>query len=155
ERYKGAGARELQTKVKSIEIVDARTIRFHLHQPWPDFMTFYGTTATAAGIVVPKKYLEQVGEDGFKKHPIGLGPYKFVSHTPGIELVLDANASYWRKVPNIQRIVMKGIPEGATRLAMLKKGEADFAVALDGEVAAEVQRDPRLTLVDTRHASIN
>ena len=36
-------------------------------------MTFYGTTATAAGIVVPKKYLQQVGEDGFKKHPIGPG----------------------------------------------------------------------------------
>ena len=120
ERYKGVGAQELRSKVKRLEIVDARTIRFHLHEPWPDFMTFYGTTATAAGIVVPKKYLEQVGDDGFKKHPIGLGPYKFVSHTPGIELVLDANTSYWRKVPNIQRLVMKGIPEGATRLAMLE-----------------------------------
>ena len=154
ERYKGVGARELQAQVKRIEIVDARTIRFHLHEPWPDFMTFYGTTATAAGIVVPKKYFEQVGDDGFKKHPIGLGPYKFVSHTPGIELVLDAYPGYWRKVPNIQRIVMKGITEGTTRLAMLKKGEADFAVALDGDVADEVRRDPRLTLVDTRHASI-
>jgi len=154
ERYKGVGARELQAQVKRIEIVDARTIRFHLHEPWPDFMTFYGTTATAAGIVVPKKYFEQVGDDGFKKHPIGLGPYKFVSHTPGIELVLDAYTGYWRKVPNIQRIVMKGITEGTTRLAMLKKGEADFAVALDGDVADEVRRDPRLTLVDTRHASI-
>jgi peptide/nickel transport system substrate-binding protein len=154
ERYKGVGARELQAQVKRIEIVDARTVRFHLHEPWPDFMTFYGTTATAAGIVVPKKYLEQVGDDGFKKHPIGLGPYKFVSHTPGIELVLDASPGYWRKVPSIQRIVMKGITEGTTRLAMLKKGEADFAVALDGDVADEVRRDPRLTLVDTRHASI-
>jgi peptide/nickel transport system substrate-binding protein len=37
-------------------------------------MTFYGTTATAAGLVVPKKYLEQVGDDGFKQHPVGLGP---------------------------------------------------------------------------------
>jgi peptide/nickel transport system substrate-binding protein len=43
-------------------------------------MTFYGTTATGAGVVVPKKYVEQVGDDGFKKHPIGLGPYKFVSY---------------------------------------------------------------------------
>jgi peptide/nickel transport system substrate-binding protein len=154
ERYKGAGMKELQTKVKRLEVVDSRTIRFHLHEPWPDFMTFYGTTATAAGIVVPKKYLQQVGDDGFKKHPIGLGPYKFVSHTPGVELVLEANPTYWRKVPNIQRIAMKGIPEGTTRLAMLKKGEADFAVALDGAVAVEVQQDSRLTLVDTRHASI-
>ena len=153
-RYKGVGAAEFKTKVKNVEAVDARTVRFHLHQPWPDFMTFYGTTATAAGIVVPKKYLEQVGEDGFKKHPIGLGPYKFVSHTPGIELVLDAYAAYWRHPPYIKRITMKGVPEPTTRLAMLKRGEADIAVALEGEVAEEVRRDPKLTLVDTRHASI-
>ena len=153
-RYKGVGAAELKAKVKNVEVVDARTVRFHLPQPWPDFMTFYGTTATAAGIVVPKKYLEQVGEDGFKKHPIGMGPYKFVSHTPGIELVLDANEAYWRHPPYIKRITMKGVPEGTTRLAMLKRGEADIAVALEGEVAEEVRRDPKLTLVDTRHASI-
>ena len=44
-------------------------------------MTFYGTTATGAGWVVPKKYVEKVGDDGFKKAPIGAGPYKFVSST--------------------------------------------------------------------------
>jgi peptide/nickel transport system substrate-binding protein len=153
-RYKGTGAKELKTKVKSVEVVDARTVRFHLHEPWPDFMTFYGTTATAAGLVVPKKYLEQVGDDGFKQHPIGLGPYKFVSHTPGIELVLEAYEGYWRKVPHVKRLTYKGVPEGTTRLAMLKKGEADFAAALDGPVAEEVQRDSTLQLVDTRHASI-
>jgi peptide/nickel transport system substrate-binding protein len=153
-RYKGVGAAEFKAKVKNVEAVDARTVRFHLPQPWPDFMTFYGTTATAAGIVVPKKYLEQVGEDGFKKHPIGIGPYKFVSHTPGIELVLDANEAYWRHAPYIKRIIIKGVPEVTTRLAMLKRGEADIAFALEGEVAEEVKRDPKLQLVDTRHASI-
>ena len=153
-RYKGVGAGEFRAKVKNIEAVDARTVRIHLHEPWPDFMTFYGTTGTAAGIVVPKKYMEQVGEDGFKKHPIGAGPYKVVSHTPGIELVLEAYEEYWRHPPYIKRIIMKGIPEPTTRLAMLKNGEADIAIALDGTVAEEVKRDPTLKLVDTRHASI-
>jgi peptide/nickel transport system substrate-binding protein len=154
ERYKGGGAAEYRAKVERVEVVDPRTVRFHLKAPWPDFMTFYGTTATAAALVVPKKYLEQVGEDGFKKHPIGLGPYKFVSFKPGVELVLEAFEDYWRKVPHIKRLVMKGVPEGATRLAMLKKGEADFAVALQGPLAEEVKRDPKLTLVDTRHPSM-
>src|SRR5438093_191881 len=54
ERYKGAGAKVLQERVQQVEIVDPLTVRFHLKEPWPDFMTFYGTTATAAGIVVPK-----------------------------------------------------------------------------------------------------
>ena len=152
-RYKGTGAKELQAKVQRVEVLDPLTIRFHLREPWPDFMTFYGTTATAAGIVVPKKYLEQVGEDGFKKHPVGLGPYKFVSYTPGVELVLEAYDGYWRKVPNIKRLIIKGVPEDTTRLAMLKTGEADIAFAVEGRVAEEVQRDPRLTLVYTLHAS--
>jgi peptide/nickel transport system substrate-binding protein len=155
ERYRGVGAKELQGKVKAVEIVDPYRVRFRLHEPWPDFMTFYGTTATAAGIVVPKKYTEQVGEDGFKQHPIGIGPYKFVSHTPGVELVLEAYEGYWRKVPYIKRLIMKGIPEVATRLAMLKKSEADIAFAMEGAVAEEVKRDPKLQLVDTRHPSIN
>src|SRR5215471_14541102 len=90
ERYKGNGATELHAKVQRVEVVDALTVRFYLHAPWPDFLTFYGTTATAAGLVVPKHYLQQVGEDGFKHHPIGLGPYRFLRHTPGIELVLEA-----------------------------------------------------------------
>jgi peptide/nickel transport system substrate-binding protein len=154
ERYKGAGARELKDKVKQVEIVDPLTVRFHLPEPWPDFMTFYGSTATASGWVVPKKYLEQVGDDGFKKHPVGLGPFKFVSHAPGVELVLEAYEGYWRKVPSIKRIVIKGVPEATTRLAMLKRGEADLAAALQGAVAEEVQRDPNLRLVDTRHPSI-
>jgi peptide/nickel transport system substrate-binding protein len=154
ERYKGAGAREMQERVRQVEIVDPLVVRFHLKEPWPDFMTFYGTTATAAGLVVPKKYMTQVGEDGFRKHPIGAGPYKFVSHMPGVEVVLEAYTGYWRKVPSVKRLVMKSVPEGTTRVAMLKKGEADVAYALDGPEAEDVRRDPRLTLLATKHASI-
>ena len=153
-RYKGSGAAEFRTNVQRVEVVDPLTVRFYLNEPWPDFMTFYGTTATAAALVVPKKYLEKVGEDGFKKHPIGLGPYKFVSFTPGVELVLEAFEGYWRKVPNVKRLTIKGVPEGATRLAMLKRGEADLVSAMQGPLAEEVKRDPRLTLVDTRHPSM-
>jgi peptide/nickel transport system substrate-binding protein len=58
----------LHDKVREVEIADPYRVRFHLHQPWPDFMTYYGTLATGAAWVVPKKYIEQVGDDGFKKH---------------------------------------------------------------------------------------
>ena len=83
-----------------------------------------------------------------------LGPYKFVSFQPGIELVLEAFEGYWQKVPHVKRLIIKGVPEGTTRLAMLKRGEADLAAAMQGAVAEEVQRDSNLTLVDTRHPSM-
>jgi peptide/nickel transport system substrate-binding protein len=77
-----------------------------------------------------------------------------VSHKPGVEVVLEAYAGYWRRVPNVKRLIMKSVPEGTTRVAMLKKGEADIAYVLDGPEAEDVRRDPRLTLVASRHASI-
>ena len=109
-------------------------------------MAFYGTLASGAGWIAPKKYIERVGDDGFKKAPIGLGPYKFVSNTPGIELVMEANESYWRKMPSVKRLVFKSVPEPTTRAAMLKKGEVDVAYQLDAPTALEVKRDPNLKL---------
>jgi len=140
------GSRVLHEKVRDIEIVDPYRVRFHLHEPWPDFMIFYGTIVTGAGWIVPKKYVEQVGDDGFKKKPIGLGPYKFVSHTPGVELVMEAFEGYWRKVPSVKRLVFKSVPEATTRLAMLKRGEVDIAYLLDAPEARDLQRDPALRL---------
>jgi len=70
ERYKGAAASTLKARVAAVEVVDPRRVRFRLKEPWPDFMTFYGTPATGAGWIVPRKYLQQVGDEGFKKAPV-------------------------------------------------------------------------------------
>jgi peptide/nickel transport system substrate-binding protein len=79
-----------------VETPDPQHVRFKLKKPWPDFLIFYAS-ATGAGWIVPKKYLEKVGDEGFKKAPIGAGPYKFVSFKPGVEIVLEAFDQYWRK----------------------------------------------------------
>jgi peptide/nickel transport system substrate-binding protein len=154
ERYKGASAKILQDRVAEVEIVDPLVVRFHLKAPWPDFMTVYGTTASAAGLIVPKKYLGQVGEDGFKKHPVGAGPYKFVSSKPGLEVELEAYTGYWRRVPNVKTLVLKSVPEATTRAVMVKTGEADIGYVLDGADAEAIKNDPRLQLVASKHASI-
>src|SRR4029079_13945642 len=137
---------ELHEKVKEVAAVDPYTVRFVVHEPWPDFMTFYGTFASAAGWITPKKYFEKVGPDGFKQHPIGLGPYKFVSMKPGLELVMEANEDYWRKVPSIKRIVFQSVPEQTTRLAMLTRGDVDVAYLLDESLARSIQNDPKMKL---------
>jgi peptide/nickel transport system substrate-binding protein len=146
ERYRGISAPLFREKVTEVKIVDPHRVRFHLKERWPDFMTFYSSMSASAGWIVPKKYLEQVGDDGFKKHPIGAGPYKFVSQKQGIELVLEAYEGYWRKIPHVQRLTMRSIPDDSTRLATLKTGEADIAYAMMGAMAEEVKRDPKLKL---------
>jgi peptide/nickel transport system substrate-binding protein len=146
ERYRGVGARVLKDRIATVEIVDPQRVRFRLKQAWPDFMTFYATPATGAGWIVPKKYLEKVGDDGFKKAPMGAGPYKFVAFKPGVELMLEANPQYWRKTPSVKTLVIRSVPDEATRLAMLKRGEADVAYLFHGPLAEEVRRSPGLTL---------
>jgi peptide/nickel transport system substrate-binding protein len=120
-----------------------------LHTPWPDFLVFYATPATGAAWIVPKTYIERVGEDGFKRHPVGLGPYRFMRMTPGVELVLEANEQYWRKKPSVKRVVIKGVPDRTTRLSMLKTGEADIGYLMVGVEAATIKADPKLRLAKT------
>ncbi|MGE4045695.1 MAG: ABC transporter substrate-binding protein [Acetobacteraceae bacterium] len=145
ERYKGTSAKLLHDAVASIETPDERRIIFKLKQPWPDFLTFY-TGATGANWILPRKYIEKVGDAGYRKAPVGAGPFKLVSFDPGVELVMEAHEGYWTHAPSVKRIVMKVIPDEATRLVALKRGEVDYAYSIRGELAEEVLRTPGLRL---------
>jgi len=145
ERYRGTAHEVMRERVASVAAIDDRHVRFTMKRPWPDFLTYYSSASTA-GWIVPKKYVERVGDAGYRKVPVGAGPYKFVSFTPGVELVLEAFDGYWRKTPSVKRLVMKVIPDDSTRLAALKRGEVDIAYSIRGELAQELRRTPGLKL---------
>ena len=119
ERYRGGAAKVLKDAVKEIQTPAPNRVKFVFKEPWPDFGAFYGTFVASAGWVVPKKYFERVGEEGYRKAPVGAGPYKFVSFNPGVELVVEAFDGYWRKTPSIKRIVFRSLPDETTRAAAL------------------------------------
>src|SRR2546423_5903837 len=98
DRYRGAANKTFKERVTAVEIPGPARVRFRLKEPWPDFLTFY-SSATGAGWIVPKKYVEKVGDEGFKKQPIGAGPSKFVPFTPGWGLGLEAVGTYCRTSP--------------------------------------------------------
>jgi peptide/nickel transport system substrate-binding protein len=145
ERYRGASSKTLKERVAGIDIQDPHRLTIRLKEPWPDFLTFYAS-ATGAGWIVPRKYVQQVGDEGFKKAPVGAGPYKFVSFKPGVELVCEAFEGYWRKPPAIKRLVFKVVPDESTRLAALQRGELDIAYSIRGELADELTRTPGLNI---------
>ncbi|HXJ84137.1 MAG TPA: ABC transporter substrate-binding protein [Candidatus Methylomirabilis sp.] len=149
ERYRGSASKLLKERVASVEVVDRQKVRFRLQKPWLDFMTFFATPATGAAWIVPKKYVEKVGDEGFKRAPIGAGPYKFVSFKPGVELVLEAYEGYWRKPPAVKTLVFRVIPDESTRLAALKRGEVDIAYSITGALAEELKQTKGLTLTPT------
>ena len=154
ERYRGANATTFKERVQEVRVLDPRRIQFHLKDPWSDFITFYGTTASTAGWIVPKKYVEQVGDDGFKKAPIGAGPYKVISFTPGVELQLEAFDGYWRKTPAVKKLIFRSLPDETTRAAALKRGDVDVAYFLNGPIAEEVRRTPGLRLMAVRSNTV-
>src|SRR6516164_2900346 len=148
ERYRGTSYSVLKDRMAAVETPDHQRVRFKLKQPWSDFLNFYAS-ATGAGWIVPKKYVEKVGEEGYKKAPVGAGPYKFVSFTPGVELTLEAFDQYWRKTPNVKRLVFRAIPDESTRLAALKRGEVDIVYSIRGELAEDLVHTKGLTLKPT------
>jgi peptide/nickel transport system substrate-binding protein len=122
--------------------VDDRTLRFHFKEPFLDFPLIFGTAnVCGAGWVVPAKYYQQVGPDAFKQKPIGAGPYKLVRQEPGVRLEFEAFEDYYRPV-HIKQFSMISVPEDATRVAMLERGEADIIYLVPGQLIERVRSIP-------------
>ncbi len=146
ENYRGAKADLLKAKTERVEIVDARTVRFHFKEPFLDFPMIFGTSnVSGAGWIVPAKYYQQVGPDGFKQKPIGAGPYKLVRQEPGTKLEFEAFEYYYRPV-HVKQLVMISVPEGTTRVAMLERGEADLMYQVPGELIERLQKNSKIML---------
>src|SRR3954462_15028064 len=146
ENYRGSSAKVLHDKTKGIKIVDDRTIRFDFTEPFLDFPILLGTgNLCGAGWVVPRKYYEQVGKDGFLQKPIGAGPYKLVSQEPGTRLVFEAFEDYYRPV-HVKRFEMIGVPEAATRMAMVEREEADIIYFIEGQLLPRAKRNSKIML---------
>ena len=146
EHYRGAWGDVLKAKTDGVEIVGDDTIRLHFKEAFPDFPILLGTAnVCGAGWVVPAKYYEKVGSEGFVQRPIGAGPYKFVSQQQGISLEFEAFADYYRPVA-VKQLTMISVPEAATRIAMLERGEADIIYNVPGELIDRIKSNPKLML---------
>src|SRR6059036_110405 len=146
ENYRGAKADVFKKRTERVDIVDDRTIRFLFKEPFLDFAILFGTANVAGpGWVVHEKYYKHVGADAFKQKPIGAGPYRLVRHEPGVKIELEAFDGYYRPV-NVKQLVMISVPEAATRVAMLERGEADIIYFVPGELINKVGKLPGVVL---------
>ena len=146
EHYHGGWAKVLHDKTDGVEITDDHTVRFHFNQPFLDFPRLLGTAnACGAGWVVPAKYYQQVGQDGFVQKPVGAGPYRLVAQQPGTRLEFEAFDGYYRLV-HVKNFTVVSVPDAATRVAMLERGEADIVYFIPGEMVARVQSNPNIML---------
>jgi peptide/nickel transport system substrate-binding protein len=90
--------------------------------------TYLSRSLSTEGMVLPKKYIEQVGDDVFARKPVGSGPYKFVEQVTGSHIKLTAVDNHWRiGTPKYKNMVFRLVPEETTRLALLRRGDVDVA----------------------------
>jgi peptide/nickel transport system substrate-binding protein len=123
------------------EVVDDYTFVAHSKEPYAAFQ------AVLAGIfILPKAYLEKVGEDGFTAKPVGTGPFRFVSWQKGVSVQMEANPDYWGGKPSINRLVYRPIAEDSTRIAALQNNEAQFIAAVPVDQVKTLQADSRLKI---------
>jgi peptide/nickel transport system substrate-binding protein len=139
------------TTIDRIEAPDATTLIVHTKKPdplLPARLAFYG------GQIVPKKYLESVGPDVFNDKPVGTGPVKFVSWTKDDKIVLDANADYWGGKIDVDRVIIRAIPEVAPRIAALLKGEVDIITQLPPDHGDKVNANASTRMVGALYAGL-
>jgi peptide/nickel transport system substrate-binding protein len=97
--------------------------------------------------IVPKAYVQAVGDQKFNAEPIGSGPYKLKAWQKGIQTELQANASYWRDKPPFPAVTFRVVPDVSTRVADLRTGKADLIRQLTPDEAAQIKKDPQLQVL--------
>src|SRR5258708_24615885 len=109
------------------QIADAQalgptTVRLTMKKPYPVLLAQLVKLS-----IVPKAYVERVGDQEFNLKPLGSGPYKLRAWQKGVAVMLDANASYWRGKPPFRTEIFRAVPDVWTPLDNLKPGRADLA----------------------------
>jgi len=128
-------APRLKLTFDSAEVIDPYTVRVRLKRPNARLMT--GDLWSLW--VVPKRYIERVGDEYFSQHPIGSGPYKFVSMKRGEYMEFEAFDDYWRGSPYVKTVRLEIVPELSTRLAKLKTGEIDIMTSVQPHMIPEIK----------------
>ncbi len=130
--------------VDKVEVVDDYTVNITLKELFAPFLNHLAMhPAAMASPEAIKKY----GRD-FSSNPVGTGPFKFVSWTPGVEVVLEKNPNYWRGAPHVDKVIYRPIIEDQSRLTELEAGGVNFIVNVPPDDLARLKEDPRYTLVE-------
>jgi peptide/nickel transport system substrate-binding protein len=128
------------SRVERIDAPDDLTVVFHMKEP---VATLLWNLSDGAIGIVPYGTLTEMTE-----HPIGSGPFRFVSAEPDKEVVLERNDNYWGEKPHLERVRFAVVPDMTTRALELRKGSADIDInSLTGDMVVALEHEPRLSVL--------
>lgn len=134
----------LYKNIDRIEVVDDLTVKFVLKQP---FSAFINQLAHPSGVMMCPKILSLPKKE-IAFNPCGTGPYTLEKYNPAEFLVVKKNPNYWQKgLPKLDQITFRPVLEDATRVAMLRTGEAHFIDVVPPEQVSVIKENADLVLV--------
>lgn len=136
----------LYETLDSVEIVDDLTVSFKLKEPDAAFEQRLGSIWGAS--IVPKDYVEEVGDEAFQTAPIGTGPYMMTEYSPE-KYVLERYDGFWGEAPAVKRIEFIAYPEASARMTALITGELDIINDVPGDAVETIQNTEGLNVVGT------
>jgi peptide/nickel transport system substrate-binding protein len=121
-------AATMRRTIKSIDVVDDLTVKVTTSAPQIGLPASLSRAVAPEGSIMPKNYIEKVGDEGFRKAPVGSGPWKFKRNVPGDRIEFEAvTHNHWRGRPHFKELHVLLVPEESTRVAMVRTGEAAIA----------------------------
>jgi peptide/nickel transport system substrate-binding protein len=155
-------ARRSWPALERVEVVDARTVRFH--NATPD-VTLEGRLSRAGSEIISRRAFQEAnGWFDWARRPVLTGPYKVVEFRPDHSLTLASHDEYWGGRPPLRQIRFLEIPEVSARINALRTGEVQFACDIPPDQIAGIERERtlevqggtilnhRLTVFDKNHA---
>jgi peptide/nickel transport system substrate-binding protein len=119
---------------KDVRVDDPYTVSIVTHKPYA-----IALAQLQYLMIVPPGYVKQVGWDEFGRKPVGTGAFKFKEWEKDVRVVLEANDSYWKGKPKVRTVAFRAIPEDASRIAALQRGEVDIIDAVPYDRLKELQ----------------
>ena len=129
-------------QITSADVTGPAQVTLHTKTPYPVLMAQLVKLS-----IVPKAYVEKVGDQKFNQEPLGSGPYRLRTWQRGVQSVVDSVDNYWRGKPPFRMVTFRAVPDGPTRIADLRTGRADITRGLSPDDAESVKFDKSLQLL--------
>ena len=129
-------------QIVSAEVSGPAQVTLRTKTPYPALMAQLVKLS-----IVPKAYVERLGDQKFNLEVMGSGPFKLRTWQRGVQSVLDANEGYWRGRPPFRTVIFRAVPDVPTRIADLRTGRADITRGLTPDDAEALKSDRALQVL--------
>lgn len=143
DKYNEDGTLKSTGIIKDILKVDDYTVKLVLNEP--DATILMQLTGYYAGIISPTAY--EKDPEGFKKHPVGTGPFQFAKWVKDDYVAIERFDDYWREPAKLKRVIFKVYPDATARSMALKKGEVDLIDPPDYDSLVQLMEEPNVQIL--------